>query len=69
MKKEKKNIYPDFQHLKMTHFQGLFEYVRPAWEARPRPAAVDLDLKTFGATLPARPTLGNSTDSEKNVPQ
>ena len=50
-------------------FQGLYEYVRPCWEARPRPADVDLDLKTFGATLPARPTLGNDTDQDKNVPQ
>ena len=49
-------------------FQGLYEYVRPAWEARPRPPKVDLDLKTFGATLPARPTLGDGADSDKNGP-
>ena len=41
-------------------WQGLYEYVRPSWEARPRPANVDLDLKTFGATIPQRPTLGDS---------
>lgn len=48
--------------------EGLYEYVRPAWEARPRPPKVDLDLKTFGATLPARPTLGDGADSDKNGP-
>lgn len=40
----------------------MYEYVRPSWEDRPRPASVDLDLKTFGACLPNRPTLGDGTD-------
>lgn len=45
--------------------QGLYEYVRPAWEARPRPANVDLDLKTFGACLPRRPTLNDGTSKDE----
>ena len=47
--------------------QGLFEYVRPDWEARPQPAAVDLDLKTFGATIPSRPTL--QEDQPSGIPK
>lgn len=42
--------------------QGLYEYVRPAWETRPRPASVELDLKTFGATIPSRPTLDDGSN-------
>lgn len=42
--------------------EGLFEYVRPAWEERPRPGDVQLDLKSFGATIPNRPTLDDNTE-------
>ncbi|KAH3727434.1 hypothetical protein DPMN_053369 [Dreissena polymorpha] len=48
-----------------VHSQGLYEYVRPAWESRPRPANVNLDLKTFGATIPQRPTLDDGTPKGK----
>ncbi|KAK3096828.1 hypothetical protein FSP39_003725 [Pinctada imbricata] len=44
--------------------EGLFEYVRPAWEERPRPGKVEGDLKKFGATLPNRPTVGNNETVE-----
>ena len=40
--------------------QGLYEYVRPSWEERPRPAVDELDMKSFGSTTPDRPT---STDN------
>ena len=34
--------------------EGLYEYVKPKWMGRPRPALGELS-KNFGATLPARP--------------
>ncbi|KAH3727421.1 hypothetical protein DPMN_053356 [Dreissena polymorpha] len=48
-----------------VHSQGLYEYVRPAWESRPRPANVNLDLKTFGATIRQRPTIDDGTPKGK----
>nr|XP_022292443.1 aldehyde dehydrogenase family 16 member A1-like [Crassostrea virginica] len=47
--------------------EGLFEYVRPAWEERPRPGKVEVDLKTFGATLPQRPTFENVDNKQITV--
>nr|CAB3220920.1 aldehyde dehydrogenase family 16 member A1-like [Phallusia mammillata] len=31
--------------------EGLFEYVRPAWEERPRPECKEIDVKSFGSTF------------------
>ena len=44
----------------MCLLQGLYEYVRPSWEERPRPTVGELDMKSFGSTTPDRPT---STDN------
>ncbi|XP_052089947.1 aldehyde dehydrogenase family 16 member A1-like [Mytilus californianus] len=44
--------------------EGLFEYVRPSWEKRPRPEPVQLDLKAFGQMVQARPTIGNNQKNE-----
>jgi aldehyde dehydrogenase (NAD+) len=50
--------------------EGLFEYLRPAWQARPRPK-LDLELtiaqaSKWGSTIPARPTLpgGEATNGK-----
>lgn len=45
----------------------MFEYVRPAWEERPRPGKVQMDLKTFGATLPQRPTFENVDNKQITI--
>ncbi|KAL5009729.1 hypothetical protein ScPMuIL_012034 [Solemya velum] len=37
--------------------EGLFEYVKPAWEARHRPSVEDFDCKKFGSTLPGIPRI------------
>ena len=41
--------------------EGLFEYLRPAWQPRPRPDYAPADAKadkdSWGAHIPARPTL------------
>jgi len=50
-----------------TCLQGLFEYVRPSWEERPRPCAAELDLKSFGSTTPDRPTATDTAVSELKV--
>jgi len=39
--------------------EGLYEYLRPKWEERPRPASVDLKAK-WGEVVPARPLALNS---------
>ena len=44
--------------------EGLFEYVRPSWEDRPRPQSVSLDLKAFGQMVQARPTIGNNQKNQ-----
>jgi hypothetical protein len=33
--------------------QGLYEYVCPTWQERPRPSVEDFDVKTFGSAVPA----------------
>ncbi|XP_015771274.1 PREDICTED: aldehyde dehydrogenase family 16 member A1-like [Acropora digitifera] len=33
--------------------EGLYEYVCPSWQARPRPSVKDYDVKTFGSSVPA----------------
>jgi len=55
--------------------EGLFEYLGPTWQKRPRPdfeAPEDgEDISTWGTTTPARPTLpddGNGRGSEKELP-
>ncbi|XP_041351976.1 aldehyde dehydrogenase family 16 member A1-like [Gigantopelta aegis] len=40
--------------------EGLFEYVRPAWEERARPGPLEVNLKTFGSTVPPRPTVADN---------
>jgi hypothetical protein len=47
----------------------LYEYVRPAWESRPRPANVELDLKTFGATIGSRPNVGGNECGKGEIPK
>ncbi|XP_060561451.1 LOW QUALITY PROTEIN: aldehyde dehydrogenase family 16 member A1-like [Ruditapes philippinarum] len=49
--------------------EGLYEYVRPAWESRPRPANVELDLKTFGATIGSRPNVGGNECGKGEIPK
>ncbi|XP_033025098.1 aldehyde dehydrogenase family 16 member A1 [Lacerta agilis] len=57
--------------------EGLFEYVRPNWEARQHPGAVGLDFKTFatsqGAAIPSVAADGrvprpSASDLEGNIP-
>jgi len=48
-------------------FQGLFEYVRPAWEKRPRPTVGELDMKSFGSTTPDRPTSTGNAVAEFQI--
>ena len=54
--------------------EGLFEYLRPAWQDRPRPK-LDLELAAaqaskWGSTIPARPTLpdGDHENGKGNLP-
>ena len=47
--------------------QGLYEYVRPSWEERPRPKVDELDMKSFGSTTPAWPTGTDSTVTELQI--
>jgi aldehyde dehydrogenase (NAD+) len=51
--------------------EGLFEYLRPAWQARPRPNFDPAEASTtWGATTPARPTLpDNGRQSAKDQPK
>jgi len=51
--------------------EGLFEYIRPAWQARPRPSFDPAEASTtWGATTPARPTLpDNGRQSAKELPK
>jgi aldehyde dehydrogenase (NAD+) len=49
--------------------EGLFEYLRPSWQERPRPA-IDMDdvsknLSDWGTHIPARPTLPDGDRSKK----
>jgi aldehyde dehydrogenase (NAD+) len=37
--------------------EGLFEYLRPAWKARPRPDFEPEDISAWGAHIPARPII------------
>jgi aldehyde dehydrogenase (NAD+) len=49
--------------------EGLFEYLRPAWQDRPRPAvdpkAVSQGISVWGTHVPARPTMPNGDGSKK----
>jgi len=47
--------------------QGLYEYVRPSWEERPRPKVGEFDMKSFGSTTPDRPTAANNAVTELQV--
>jgi len=48
--------------------EGLFEYLRPKWEARPRPAAPgDLPDKKWGAYVHGHPAIPNGLDPKKRV--
>jgi len=51
--------------------EGLFEYLRPAWQARPRPSFEPAEASTtWGATTPSRPTLpDNGRQSTKELPK
>jgi hypothetical protein len=44
--------------------QGLYEYVRPRWEDRPRPEVGQFDVKNFGSTVPNRPTVCDNKFAE-----
>ena len=35
--------------------QGLYEYVRPKWQSRPRPIVDEEKVKSFGTAVPPRP--------------
>jgi hypothetical protein len=61
-------MYKTTDHERLYLPQGLFEYVRPAWEERARPKVADMDLKTFGATVPQRPTITGAGDAS-DVPR
>ncbi|MEJ2266533.1 MAG: aldehyde dehydrogenase family protein [Anaerolineales bacterium] len=37
--------------------EGLFEYLRPAWQARPRPDFKPEEVSAWGAHIPARPII------------
>ncbi|KAK6170273.1 hypothetical protein SNE40_018701 [Patella caerulea] len=42
--------------------EGLYEYVRPSWEERARPSDVEnFNVKTFGNTLPPRPSVTDNS--------
>jgi aldehyde dehydrogenase (NAD+) len=49
--------------------EGLFEYLRPAWQDRPRPTfdpeAVSEGISEWGTHVPARPTLPDGNGSKK----
>lgn len=40
--------------------EGLYEYVYPSWQARPRPSVDDYDVKSFGSSVPAKVLNPNS---------
>ncbi|CAH1799054.1 unnamed protein product [Owenia fusiformis] len=46
--------------------EGLYEYAKPKWEERARPAVQDSNLKTFGATVQSRPTIDQNTPKIAN---
>ncbi|XP_077696461.1 aldehyde dehydrogenase family 16 member A1 isoform X3 [Eretmochelys imbricata] len=55
--------------------EGLYEYVRPSWQSRPRPGPTELDYKTFAASYGADPPSvpGHSgvacPELEENMPR
>ena len=54
--------------------EGLFEYLRPAWQDRPRPGfeppAAGEDKSKWGAYTPARPTMPNGHHADgKDMPR
>ncbi|XP_034647673.1 aldehyde dehydrogenase family 16 member A1 [Trachemys scripta elegans] len=55
--------------------EGLYEYVRPSWQSRPRPGPAELDYKTFAASSGAAPppVPGHSgvarPELEENMPR
>jgi aldehyde dehydrogenase (NAD+) len=44
--------------------EGLFEYLRPAWQERPQPKFEVQEVSTWGAHVPARPII--TTDGRAN---
>jgi aldehyde dehydrogenase (NAD+) len=44
--------------------EGLFEYLRPAWQERPRPDFEPEEISAWGAHIPARPII--TTDGKHN---
>jgi aldehyde dehydrogenase (NAD+) len=52
--------------------EGLFEYLRPAWQDRPRPDFQPPEegkaKSTWGAHVPSRPTLPNGRANGKGIP-
>ena len=49
--------------------QGLFEYVKPAWEKRVTPNVSDYDVKLFGSTLPSRPSPTSNVGEVPSMPK
>ena len=47
----------DLKYYLMTYVytQGLYEYVKPAWQARPRPQINEEKVKKFGENVAPRP--------------
>ncbi|XP_077863966.1 aldehyde dehydrogenase family 16 member A1-like, partial [Saccoglossus kowalevskii] len=45
--------------------EGLYEYVMPTWMEKPKPENVDVNYKTFGATLPTPPS--NATVEQNTI--
>ena len=50
-------------HITLLLSQGLFEYVKPAWQKRLKPVVKDFELKSFGGTIASRPAIANVKDS------
>src|SRR5690606_278300 len=48
--------------------EGLFEYLRPKWQERPRPKAVKVDAKGWGDAVPARPAPLNGGKANGGLP-
>jgi aldehyde dehydrogenase (NAD+) len=49
--------------------EGLFEYVRPKWQPRPRPQLTEFDPKAFGKAVPARPSPVNGFSPNGGLPK
>jgi aldehyde dehydrogenase (NAD+) len=50
--------------------EGLYEYVRPAWQARPRPELPqNIAQQSWGKATPARPARLNGTTTDSGLPR